>query len=477
MQDDPVAVDVLAAESLLPPAPRCTLLRDVMGNLRAGARLAFLRPMTPEMFTPSAEAFALIAGLNLLLLFLLGVASIGFHGEFNVYEVPRALLFVPATLLFALLAVRLGGATSQLRIAIALIAAGLVLSLLLGAAGVLFLRLPPRLVGGNWWPTLFYGGLVWWTLVIAMCVARFVNAGARRNLMVMAAGWLLLAAPMLWYPQNYLWMPTYDQSDAAEKSSWVPFDERGFYAQQDLLGKSLAAVEGGRPGVADIYLLAAGLYAREDVFMKEVKLIAELFRKRFDTAGRSVVLINNPRTLATDPVASLTSIAAALKRIGSQMNRDEDLLVRYVSSHGSESHRLSVDFWPLRLAPIDPPALKKALDDSGIKWRVLVVSACYSGGFIKPLQDEHTMIITASSATRTSFGCGSMSDATYLAQALFNEELRKTWSMEAAFAAARKSIAERERAQGFEPSEPQLFVGAEIRRKLAEIEGRLAQQK
>ncbi len=477
MHDDQAA-GIAVADNMPPATPqlRCTLYRDVMSNLRAGARLAFLRPVTAEMFTPSAEAFALIAGLNLLLLFLLGLASIGFNGEFNVYEVPRALLFVPATLLFALVAVRLGGrAGSQLQIALALVAAGLVLSLLIGASGVLLQRLPPRLVGGNWWTYLFYGAVLWWTLVIAISVARLVNAGPGRNLMAMAAGWLLLVAPVLWYPQNYLWMPKYDASDAAEKSARAPIDERGFYAQQDMLRKSLAAVEGGRPGVADIYLLAAGLYAREDVFMKEVQLIADLFRKRFDTAGRSVVLLNNRKTLDTHPVASLTSISAALKRIGSQMNRDEDLLVMYVSSHGSESHRLAVDFWPLRLATIDPPALKKALDESGIKWRVIVVSACYSGGFIMPLQDEHTLIITASSAKRQSFGCGSMSDSTWLAQALFNEELRKTWSFETAFTAARKSIAERERAQGFEPSEPQLFAGAEIRRKLAEIESRLAQ--
>lgn len=477
MHGDPMADDRAAAESLPPSAPRGSLFGEVMSNLRAGARLAFLRPVSPEMFAPSAETFALIAVLNLVLLFMLGLASIGFRGEFNVYEVPRALLFVPATLLFALLAVRLGGrAASQLQLAIALVAAGLVLSLLFGAAGVLLLRLPPRLVGSSWWPYLFYGAALWWTLVIAMSVGRFVNAGAARNLMAMAAGWLLLVAPMLWYPQNYLWMPKFDASDAAEKSARAPFDERGFYAQQDLLHKTLAAVEGGRPGVADLYLLAAGLYAREDVFMKEVQLIAELFRKRFDTAGRSVVLLNNRKTLDTHPLASLTSISAALQRIGSRMNRDEDLLVIYLSSHGSESHRLAVDFWPLRLAPIDPPALKKALDDSGIQWRVIVVSACYSGGFIKPLQDEHTMIITASSATRQSFGCGNMSDSTWLAQALFNEELRKTWSFETAFAAARKSIAERERAQGYEPSEPQLFAGAEIRRKLTEIEARLAQQ-
>ncbi len=478
MHDDQTSGDALMADDLPPADPHAphSLWQSVLRNLRAGARLAFLRPVSPVSFQPSADAFALIAVLNVVLLFVLGLASIGFNGQLNILEFPRALLFVPATLLFGLVAVRMGGGNrSLLTVAVALVAAGLVLSLILGAAALLMPQLPRRLVGGNWWPYLYYGAVLWWSLVIMVAVKRLADAGAVRNLATTLAGLVLLVSPMAWYPQNYLWMPKYDAS-AGDKVVWAPVEERGFYVQQDMLRKTLASVQPGRAGIADIYLLAAGLYAREDVFMKEVQQIAELFRKRFDTDGRAVVLLNNPQTLDTHPVASLTSISAALKRIGSQMNRDEDLLVMYLSSHGSESHRLSVDFWPLRLQQIDPPALKKALDASGIKWRVIVVSACYSGGFITPLQDEHTMIITASSAQRQSFGCGSTSDATYLAQALFNEELRKTWSFETAFGHARKSIAGRERAQGYEPSEPQFFAGAEIRVKLAEIEGRLARQ-
>jgi Peptidase C13 family len=106
---------------------------------------------------------------------------------------------------------------------------------------------------------------------------------------------------------------------------------------------------------------------------------------------------------------------------------------------------------------------------------VLVVSACYSGGFIEPLKDDHTLIITASSATKTSFGCGNESEATYLARALYDEALRKTHSIEAAFNTARDSIREREKAQGFEPSDPQIFVGAAIREKLMQLQAQLAQ--
>jgi hypothetical protein len=156
------------------------------------------------------------------------------------------------------------------------------------------------------------------------------------------------------------------------------------------------------------------------------------------------------------------------------MDPGEDVLVLYLSSHGSQSHQLAVDFWPLRLDPIDPPALKKVLDEAGIRWKIVIVSACYSGGFVEPLRDDYTAVITASAPARKSFGCSSESDATYLAKALFEEELRRTYSFEKAFDSARKSIAERERMQGYEPSEPQMHMGPALRVKLAEIERRLA---
>ncbi len=231
-----------------------------------------------------------------------------------------------------------------------------------------------------------------------------------------------------------------------------------------------------RPGVADMYALTVGLDASEDVFMKEARSIDALLRQRFDADGRALVLVNNPRTVNEFPLASITSLSAALRHIGGLMNREEDVLVLYLSSHGTQNHQLAVNFWPLRLNAIDPPALKRALDDSKIKWKVVIVSACYSGGFVEPLKDEGTLIITASSATRTSFGCGSDSDATYLAQALFGEELRRTYSFETAFNRARESIQRKERAQGHEPSEPQMFVGAAIRDRLLQLEKRLSER-
>jgi hypothetical protein len=117
--------------------------------------------------------------------------------------------------------------------------------------------------------------------------------------------------------------------------------------------------------------------------------------------------------------------------------------------------------------------VKAALEESGIRWRVVVVSACYSGGFVDTLKNDETLVITASSADRQSFGCGNASDATYLAQALFADALQNTYSFEAAFGRAKGLIEQWEGEKGYTASQPQIYVGNAIRAKLAEIERRL----
>jgi hypothetical protein len=112
------------------------------------------------------------------------------------------------------------------------------------------------------------------------------------------------------------------------------------------------------------------------------------------------------------------------------------------------------------------------LDTSGIRWRIVVVSACYSGGFIDALKNDRTLVITASDASHASFGCGSESDFTYFGKAYFDQALRKQHSFIAAFEDARRIIAERELGEGRTPSNPQMYVGSAIRGKLQAMFGK-----
>ncbi len=320
--------------------------------------------------------------------------------------------------------------------------------------------------------------IAWSVIVILVAVWRLSGTSGRPRTMIAACALVLLVAPAFWAPQGFLWAPRHDESGASASATFHSLaEERAFYAQHDALERELTAVAPERPGITDVYVLAAGLYAGEDVFMKEIKMITALLRERFDTSGRTVTLVNNAKTLHAHPVASLTSLTRALHHLGETMNTDEDVLFLYLTSHGSEKHELAVDFRPIRFDPIDPAAVKAALDESGIRWRIVVVSACYSGGFVDALKNDGTLVITASSAERQSFGCGSASDATYLAQALFAEALKKTYAFEAAFDRAKEVIEQWEREKGFTPSQPQIHVGPAIRAKLAEIERRLEDRK
>lgn len=113
--------------------------------------------------------------------------------------------------------------------------------------------------------------------------------------------------------------------------------------------------------------------------------------------------------------------------------------------------------------------LKAALQASGIRWRVLIVSACYSGTFIDPLKDDHTIIFTAARADRTSFGCSDERDLTYFGEALFREALPASSSLLDAFTRTQRIIAKREEEEGLDPSQPQIYIGEQMRTKLAEL--------
>jgi hypothetical protein len=207
--------------------------------------------------------------------------------------------------------------------------------------------------------------------------------------------------------------------------------------------------------------------------MREVDAVSTLFRERFQAEGHVVKLVNNPKTVLTTPMATTTSLTAAVNRIGAVMNRDEDVLVLFMTSHGSSTHEFSLDLWPLQVRQINPAMLREILDGSGIRNRVVVISACYAGGFIKQLEDENTLVIAAAAPDRNSFGCNNENNWTYFGKAYFDEALRETHSFTRAFEIAKPVIEARERREDFEPSRPQIWMGAGIKVKLEALERQL----
>jgi hypothetical protein len=267
----------------------------------------------------------------------------------------------------------------------------------------------------------------------------------------------LMAITLFVFPETDAWRAPEGEEQAAPLA-----DERLFHLQGELIERALAAIQPGRPGVREQYFVGFAPDASEEVFVRELRYVKRLFDERFGTAGRSIALASSYDALGELPIASVTNLSRALERVGRAMNPDEDVLVLYVSAHGDRDHRLSAWQPPLELAPLTPTALARMLQDSGIKWRVVVVSACYSGGFVEPLRDENTIVITAAAPDRTSFGCEAGRDFTYFGQAFFRDALARTASFTEAFEIARQLVTQQEAAERLPASLPQISVGRAI---------------
>jgi hypothetical protein len=244
--------------------------------------------------------------------------------------------------------------------------------------------------------------------------------------------------------------------------------EAALMGQRKLLDDALAALAPGRKGVVDLYLLAVGGDGSQEVFRREVEFVRSQFDARFGTGSRSVALVNSRTTVATQPMATQTSIGEALKAIAGKMDRDEDILFLFLTSHGSRDHAFSLKQNWMTLRDLPAVDLGRLVRESGIRYKVVVVSACYSGGFIEPLKDDTTMVITAARADRASFGCADEADFTWFGRAYFKEALPAARSFQEAFARADALVAEWEKKEQprEERSLPQLHTTPAIDRQL-----------
>lgn len=315
-----------------------------------------------------------------------------------------------------------------------------------------------------------------WVLFAAVIIVLTRRYGVDRwRLAFFAMCWVLLTVLTVWQFNDRPWWPDDSQTVGEERPRLI-LNQEAFEKQQQVWTRAVFGLAKERPGVTDVYGLVFAPYASEDVFMRESQMVAGVLGERFDAQHRILQLVNHATTLDTHPWATLLNMERAIQAVGKRMDRKRDVLVVYLTSHGASNFKLSASHWPLKVEPLSPEILRSMLDRAGIRNRVIAVSACFSGGWIGPLADENTLIMTAAHADRTSYGCGRKSELTYFGRAVFDEQLRKTHSFEQAFQAARPVIEEREKQAGKTDgySDPQIRIGSEIKPVLQALEQRLA---
>ncbi|MGH8042938.1 MAG: C13 family peptidase [Rudaea sp.] len=243
--------------------------------------------------------------------------------------------------------------------------------------------------------------------------------------------------------------------------------EQVVYAQPQMLHDAITKLAPRRPGSPNLYFIGFAGDAEEDVFRNEAEYAATLFAKRFAVAGHELLLVNNPATLSRYPLATLTNLESAIDAVAQNMDRDTDILVLLLTSHGTQDHLLYVNMNPLPLDQIAPEDLADIFAKTKIRYKVVVISACYSGGFIGALKDDSTMIVTAARSDRSSFGCGSNSDITDFGRAFFVDGLNHNATFTGAFTKARKLVDNWESRGHEDHSYPQLATTPRIEAQLA----------
>jgi hypothetical protein len=238
------------------------------------------------------------------------------------------------------------------------------------------------------------------------------------------------------------------------------------HAQPALLKTEVDALAPQQKGTTDVYAIGLAGWADQDVFVKELDGALASIGAVLPIKDRTLRLINSRQTAKGIPLANAQNFAAAVHAIGEAMDKDEDVLVLVMTSHGEKSG-FALQFPGHAPTELTPQQVASALDAEGIKNRVVIVSACFSGIFLPPLENDDSIVMTASDNKSTSFGCAPARDWTYFGDALFRQSLQPGADFEHAFDHARILISGWELMDRLPPSNPQAYFGTALVAKLA----------
>ncbi len=250
-------------------------------------------------------------------------------------------------------------------------------------------------------------------------------------------------------------------------------DPKWFLEQHRKLSAAISALLPQRAGTIDAYVLSVGLDA-DPVFGREAAEASRVLARRFGATGRTILIAAgegaaNPAV----PHGSPASMATALAAIAAKMNLNEDVLILFVTAHGGPRVGLAYQDGRNGWGLISPARLAVMLDSVGIKRRMILISACYSGAFIPPIQNESSVIVTAAADDRTSFGCEPGNDWTFFGDAMINNAMRQPKPLEQVTADAFTMIQGWEHARSLTPSNPQQSFGSRARDWLGPLEVRM----
>ncbi|MHB8493732.1 MAG: hypothetical protein ACYC9Z_11830 [Casimicrobiaceae bacterium] len=306
---------------------------------------------------------------------------------------------------------------------------------------------------------------VWVAFICVRAVYVCIDPQLPRRRAWALGGGLLLVAP-IWFPH---WLgpldPWWREVDvlSAGAGSVNPASEAALAAQQFLMDRALDALDDEQPGVTDLYFVAFAPDARRSGFARDAELAASTMDERWGTRGRSLLLVNSPTTIAERPYATITNLRETLLEIGDIIDPDDDIVMVYLTGDSNRDHALAAVNPPLELVPLSPAGLRQLFDAAGIRWRVVVVSTCYAGGWLDAMKDADTAVIASSAAGVHADGCEGGIGVTPFGEAFFGKGMRRSYDIARAFEITRTDLAGRSAAT------PVMWMGPAIAEHLKSL--------
>ena len=260
---------------------------------------------------------------------------------------------------------------------------------------------------------------------------------------------------------------------SAQEAEWavIPQPPAQQLADHRRILAALDALKPQRPGVVDAYVVVVALDG-DPVFSREAREAGRVLANRFDASGRTIVLANDEGGSKADAPGSPETLALALARVAELMDRNEDALVLYTTSHGEPNDGLVYKDLHRGGGVVTPERLAAMLASLGFKNRLLILQACFSGQFVPALKDANAIIVTAAAADRSSFGCEAGNDWTFFGDALINHAFRQPLPLAIQLQRATALISAAEDREKLEPSNPQVNIGSDAAKWLGKLEER-----
>jgi hypothetical protein len=449
---------------------------SVWAVFKLAARAAIWRrtPDPPLAGLPTLLGWTIVLAAARVALQFAGVAGGPWH--FNPYGLNAIVAWLALALAVAALCVRPAARASAL-------SAMFILSMIADVTTALIEIGAPLIVSAaalnGFWSraaiasAIFAIQILWWLGAMSSVLASLQPESRLRVLARSAALWVALFAAHSIIPEAPAFVPPNFDVRAANLWEYL-FAKYGAERevaqledkQADLLNAEVASLAAPHKGTANIYAIGLAGWADQDVFVKELNGALASIGTVLPIKDRTLRLINNRETVSSVPLASPKNLSAAVHAIGRTMDKDKDVLLIFMTSHGDQ-HGFALELPANMSTQLTPQQLASTLDNEGIKNRIVIVSACYSGTFVAPLQNDNTIVMTASDEKSTSFGCAPERDWTYFGDALFRQSLLPGADFQEAFDHARILIQGWELMDRVPPSNPQGSFGPALVAKLA----------